>query len=242
MRRPLGLLLLQLLLLVHGASAKKSKRNERASSSTKEEFRLAADAFNQDGTFPHDARFDGDDVSPRLSWRGAPKKTKSFVLLLDSDEKPAAAAAAASATTNHWAIYDIPSEVTELRDELSGAGSSDVRRLGMKDDAGQAPVVVDPMSSMMGMDGFVDPEMQEMQQNINSMVEYAFEESNRAKEGTNSFGGTVYRGPTSKGSKCTFKLYALSSRLDLPPGASKSEILQAIKGKVLGKASLSARL
>ena len=71
----------------------------------------------------------------------------------------------------------------------------------------------------------------------------AFEDRNRAKEGKTSFGGTYYRGPSKAGSSCAFKLYALSGRLDhLPRGATKEEIVAAMKGKVLAKATLSGVL
>lgn len=87
---------------------------------------------------PSDSRGDEDNISPPISWSGQPKNTESFVMIMDSStgngEKP----------TTHWLIYDIPKEVMELREELSGAGASSVSRLGMKDDAGQAPVVSAP--------------------------------------------------------------------------------------------------
>jgi phosphatidylethanolamine-binding protein (PEBP) family uncharacterized protein len=78
---------------------------------------------------------DADNISPPLSWAGVPKNTESFVLIVDgeSDKSPGA--------RTHWIVYDIPKDVTEMREELSGAGASSVSRLGMKEDAGQAPVV-----------------------------------------------------------------------------------------------------
>jgi phosphatidylethanolamine-binding protein (PEBP) family uncharacterized protein len=178
-------------------------------------------------------------------------------------EKPGKDGKEAKSKT-HWVVYDIPKEVSELRDELSGSGSSDVARLGMKDDAGQAPVVVDPMGQI---DGWVDPEIEAMQKMIHGALDASFEERNRAKEGANSFGGTYYRGPTKKGATTSFKLYALSGRLELPKGSSKEEVscaacstdpppspvpplhgllyhhlqvTKAMKGKVLSKATLTA--
>ena len=124
--------------------------------------------------------------------------------------------------------------------ELSGAGASDVARLGMKEDAGQAPVVVDPMGGMF--DGYVDPEVKAMQDMIHGALDESFKDKNRAKEGANSYGGSYYRGPE-RGSTATVKLYALSGRLDeLPRGASRDEVIKAMKGKVLAKASLSAKV
>jgi len=200
------------------------------------EFKLTS-VFSDGDDFPVDNQGKGDNVSPSLAWTGAPKNTESFVLIVDSEKEGAEPTKRKNKT--HWIVYDIPKEVTEMRDELSGAGSSDVARLGMKEDAGQAPVVVDPMGSI---DGWVDPEIEAMQNMIHGALDASFEEKNRAKEGATSFGGTYYRGPSVKGSTCTFKLYALSSRLELPRGATKDEIVKAIKGKVLGKASLSARI
>merc|ERR1712070_1103002 len=100
---------------------------------------------------------------------------------------------------------------------------------GMKEDAGQAPVVVDPMGSI---DGWVDPEIASMQEMIHGAIDASFEDRNRAKEGSNSYGGTYYKGPTKSGSTCTFKLYALSARLELPRGASRDDVIKAMKGKI----------
>ena len=110
-----------------------------------------------------------------ISWTGAPKKTQSFALIFESTKGGGELTTAAqkAAAKTHWLLYDIPPEVTELREELSGAGSSEVSRLGMKDDAGQAPVVVDPMGAV---DGWVDPEIKAMQDMIHNAVDLSFED------------------------------------------------------------------
>jgi phosphatidylethanolamine-binding protein (PEBP) family uncharacterized protein len=226
-----------------------------------------ASNFGANQALPADHRGDEDNISPPISWSGAPKNAESFVLIVDSHDpaskcdgdddscgdaagSPADAQAKGKKGTKgkkkkggpktHWLIYDIPKEVKELREELSGAGSSDVARLGMKEDAGQAPVVVDPMGQI---DGWVDPEIKAMEDMIHSAVDMSFEDKNRAKEGKNSFGGTYYRGPSEEGMLATFKLYALSGRLDhLPRGASREEVIKAMKGKVLDKATLTAKI
>lgn len=198
-------------------------------------------SFGDGGEFPTDNRGDEDNVSPVLRWTGAPKKTESFVLIVDSAATAEGAGSDSSeGQQTHWLVYDIPKEVNETREELSGDGASDVARLGMKEDAGQAPVVVDPMSAM---DGYVDPEIKAMQDMIYGAVDSSFEDKNRAKEGKTSFGGTTYVGPQESGSSATFKLYALSSRLDhLPRGASREQVMEAMKGKVLDKAVLTAKI
>jgi hypothetical protein len=116
---------------------------------------------------------------------------------------------------------------------------------------------------MGSIDGWVDPEIEAMQNMIHGAIDASFEDRNRAKEGArslagngfcasppdftelciphicvaglNSFGGTYYKGPSKAGSSVTFKLYALSKRLELPRGASRDEIVKAMKGKVLSE-------
>lgn len=75
---------------------------------------------------------------------------------------------------------------------------------------------------------------------IHSAVDMSFEDKNRAKEGATSFGGINYRGPDVDGATVMLKLYALSGRLELPRGATRDEVVKAMKGKVLAKATHSA--
>lgn len=102
------------------------------------EFRLTSPGFVHGGEFPSDNRGDEDDVNPRLAWSGAPKNTESFALIVDSEARSGGDGADAASRQTHWLVYDIPKELGEIRDELSGSGASDVGRLGMKEDAGQA--------------------------------------------------------------------------------------------------------
>lgn len=61
-----------------------------------------------------------------------------------------------------------------------------------------------------------------------------------AEEGSNDFGRTSWGGPCppSGEHRYFFKLYALDSELDLSPGASKGDVLDAMKGHVIEKAEL----
>jgi Raf kinase inhibitor-like YbhB/YbcL family protein len=63
-----------------------------------------------------------------------------------------------------------------------------------------------------------------------------------AKQGLNSAGQSGYTGPMPpKGHgwhRYFFKLYALDTRLDTPPGATKHELESAMKGHILGEAQL----
>ena len=55
-------------------------------------------------------------------------------------------------------------------------------------------------------------------------------------QGTNDMGNIGYDGPDPpKGThRYFFRFYALDTRLDLPPGAKREQVMQAMKGHILG--------
>ena len=60
-------------------------------------------------------------------------------------------------------------------------------------------------------------------------------------QGINDFRGVGYGGPCpppGKPHRYFFKLYALDSTLDLPPGARKGDVIKAMEGHVLAQAQL----
>src|SRR5438067_6920936 len=60
-------------------------------------------------------------------------------------------------------------------------------------------------------------------------------------QGSNDFGKSGYGGPApppGKPHRYFFKLYALDRLLDVQPGATKAQLLAAMKGHVLGEAQL----
>ena len=74
-----------------------------------------------------DARFtcEGAEVSPPLSWSGAPAGTKSYALILDDPDAPDPAAP--QRTWVHWVLYDIPTSVSSLAEGASGSPPSGSR-------------------------------------------------------------------------------------------------------------------
>jgi hypothetical protein len=65
-----------------------------------------------------------------------------------------------------------------------------------------------------------------------------------SRQGRNDFGKVGYGGPCPpRGPKHRyfFKLYALDTVLDLPPGATKAELLKAMEGHVLAQGELMGR-
>jgi Raf kinase inhibitor-like YbhB/YbcL family protein len=70
-------------------------------------FQLSTTAFAEGQTIPKKSTCDGPDVSPPLSWKGAPAATKSLALIVDDPDAPAG-------TWVHWVVFNIPANMTEL--------------------------------------------------------------------------------------------------------------------------------
>jgi Raf kinase inhibitor-like YbhB/YbcL family protein len=68
--------------------------------------------------------------------------------------------------------------------------------------------------------------------------------SGGAVQGKNDFGKVGYGGPApprGKPHRYYFKVYALDSTLDLPAGATRAELLAAMKGHILAEGQLMGR-
>lgn len=69
--------------------------------------RLNSSAFGQGEAIPKKYTCDGDNVSPPLTWSGAPEGTRSFLLVCDDPDAP-------GGVFHHWAAFNIPAGWTEL--------------------------------------------------------------------------------------------------------------------------------
>ena len=127
---------------------------------------------------------DGEDVSPSLSWSGAPGETQSFTLICDDPDAPAG-------DWVHWVFYDIPGSISGLPEKVPGDKNP---KIG-------------------------------------------------GTQGANDFRKIGYGGPCPAGGthRYYFKLYALDKELGMAPGASKHQVLAAMKGHVLAEAQLMGR-
>jgi Raf kinase inhibitor-like YbhB/YbcL family protein len=148
---------------------------------------IKSPAFVDNAEVPRKYSCQGENVSPPLSWNGAPAGTKSFCLINDDPDAPAG-------TWLHWTIFNMPADKKELKEAEGIPGQeqlSDGSKQGMTD-SGQA-----------------------------------------------GYGGPCP--PPGKYHRYFFKLYALDVMLDLPAGASKAEIEQAMEGHILAQAQMVGR-
>ncbi|MDJ0949284.1 MAG: YbhB/YbcL family Raf kinase inhibitor-like protein [Alphaproteobacteria bacterium] len=76
---------------------------------------LSSQHFAAGERIPSRFTCEGEDVSPHLTWSGAPEGTQSFVLLCDDPDAPAG-------TWHHWAVYDIPTDVAGLPEAYPADG------------------------------------------------------------------------------------------------------------------------
>ncbi len=79
-------------------------------------FSVSSKDISDGQILPDDHVFEHGNVSPQLSWSGAPAGTRSFAVTCFDPDAPTGSG------FWHWAAFDIPAEVTELS---RGAGSDD---------------------------------------------------------------------------------------------------------------------
>ena len=142
---------------------------------------------------PVDHTADGRNVSPALSWSGAPANTRQFALVYDD---PDVAFGNPPQTFVHWVVYNIPGTAKGLPAEL-------------------------PMDAVLSG----PPEIA------------------GAIQGLSGFKRTGYRGPAPPPGKphhYTWTVYALDTELKLEPGLNRNQLLDAIKGHIVGQGSLVA--
>lgn len=75
------------------------------------DWKLTSTAFASGERIPAQYTADGQDVSPPLKWTEPPPGTVELVLICDDPDAPVG-------TWNHWIVYDLSAEVTEVREAL----------------------------------------------------------------------------------------------------------------------------
>lgn len=77
------------------------------------ELKVASHAFADSGSIPARYTCDGADVSPDLSWSGAPSNAVAFALIVDDPDARGFV---------HWVAFDIPGQLGSLSEGASGGG------------------------------------------------------------------------------------------------------------------------
>lgn len=91
----------------------------RADGSVPEEeaMRLTTTAFDHEAAIPQKYTCEGADVSPPLTWSGAPAGAKSFALIVEDPDAPDPRNP--KMTWVHWVLYDIPASATSLAEAMT---------------------------------------------------------------------------------------------------------------------------
>jgi len=142
---------------------------------------------------PIDHTADGKNLSPALSWSGAPAGTRQFALIYDD---PDVAFGNPPQSFVHWVVYNIPGTAKGLPGEL-------------------------PMDAVLTAPADIAGTIQ----------------------GLSGFKRTGYRGPAPPPGKphhYTWTVYALDTELKLEPGLNRNQLLEAMKGHIIGQGSLVA--
>lgn len=97
-------------------------------------FSLASPSFAHGEEIPRRHTCQGQDLSPRLEWSGAPPGTRAFALIVEDPDAPDPQAP--RTIWSHWVLYDLPASVSALdegvRDLPAGTheGVNDWKRSG----------------------------------------------------------------------------------------------------------------
>jgi Raf kinase inhibitor-like YbhB/YbcL family protein len=78
---------------------------------------MASPAFVHGGEIPSRFTCDGEDISPRLSWKDIPANAKSIALIFDDPDVPDPANP--KRTWVHWVLYNIPASAVGLAEAMT---------------------------------------------------------------------------------------------------------------------------
>jgi hypothetical protein len=151
---------------------------------------VSSPTLKMDETMPREYTPDGRNVSPPLTWTGAPAGTREFAVVCEDPD------AGNPPPFVHWVIYRIPASAEGVPEG----------------------VPIDPDATMPA-------------------------EIAGAVQGLSGFRRAIYRGPAPPPGKphhYHFVVYAIDAVLNLKPGLNRAELLDAIKGHIIGQGELVA--
>lgn len=82
--------------------------------------KLTSSAFEHNGTIPSKYTCDGDNINPPLTILNVPPQAKSLVLIMDDPDVPKKLRS--DGMWDHWVLFNIPVEVTEIKEGEEPSG------------------------------------------------------------------------------------------------------------------------
>lgn len=97
------------------------------------ELQITSPAFEHSGRIPDRHTTNGEDVSPELSWSGAPDGTQGFALICHDPDAPL------TDGFTHWVVAGIPGDVTSIPEGGGAAFVQGTTDFGAEQYNGPAP-------------------------------------------------------------------------------------------------------
>ncbi len=146
--------------------------------------KVESSAFDANSKIPDAYGAEGENISPAVSWSGAPAETVGYVVLIEDPD------VSGGPPFLHWSIYDLDSTVTSLAEAVPTGAAT------------------------------VAPE---------------------SRQGANDYGSLGYYGmrpPEGEEHAYHVEVFAVDAPLELPFGASRAEVVDALRGHVLAAGEL----
>ncbi len=77
---------------------------------------IVTPAFLPGQQIPVDYTCDGKDINPEITWSGAPKEAKSFLLVVDDPDAPVG-------TFTHWVLFDMEAPMNAIPENVGTVGT-----------------------------------------------------------------------------------------------------------------------
>ncbi len=100
------------------------------------DMKVSSSAFAHLGKIPKRHTGEGEDVSPAISWSGAPEDARSFAIICHDPDAPLVKPGAYGYV--HWVLYNLPGSIDSL-EEGAQAGTSGVNDSGKSGYGGPMP-------------------------------------------------------------------------------------------------------
>jgi Raf kinase inhibitor-like YbhB/YbcL family protein len=117
--------------LAFGAGAARPETGTASKEDGSMALSLTSSSFAHQGDMPSRYTCEGQDVSPALSWSGAPEGTRSLVLIVDDPDAPDPRAP--KMTWVHWVLYDLPPTAPGLAEAMQSTALPEGTREGLND-------------------------------------------------------------------------------------------------------------